>query len=446
MNRYAGKRTIGLICLFFGFLLPAFFEGLWLRAIVSVREAITSGNSGHLIYAGAIGAFASATIGMMIYMGIHLLLSRMKRGWLHDLTGMGLTLLSLLAIGALYRLPMEVYPLVLGLLLTQLFIAPVDEKGLAVFPVLVIGIQLFVATAWVAMMPLFDPYGMGTTDLPTSIKVAGDYLDSHFLLNFVGAGFLVPLFFSALLTARVFYNHKRHLEMMATQHANERELTRLRGTAMESRIHEEINALAHDLKTPLVTIRGLNSLLGMAVDAEKIQTYTSRIDGAVDKMTDMITSFLYESSRQRVQVKDLVRMIRAQSPMEEERVEFIEDVKEGLPPLTINRVRVVRAFVNLVENANLAPSSEELKRIELRADRRDDRICIRVIDNGMGIPPDHLQQIFEMGHSSRGSSGIGLSFAKKIVTEHGGDITVESMVGKGTIFTVSLPFKTDEEA
>lgn len=445
MNRYAGKRTIGLICLFIGFLLPAFFEGLWLRAIVSVREAITSGNSGHLIYASAIGAFASAALGVILYMAIYLLLSRMKRGWLNDLLALALTMLSLLAIGALYRLPIEVLPLALGLLLTQLFVAPIDDRGEVVFPVLVIGIQLFIATAWIAMMPLLNPYGVGTTDLPTSIKVAGDYLNSHFLLNFVGAGFLVPLFFSALLTARVFYNHQRHLQMLATQHANERELTRLRGTAMESRIHEEINALAHDLKTPLVTIRGLNSLLGLAADPEKIQTYTARIDGAVEKMTDMITSFLYESSRQRVQVKDLLRMIRAQSPMEEG-VAFTESVEDNLPPLTINRVRVVRAFVNLVENAYLAPTNEEEKRIAIQADRVENKVRIRVIDNGTGIAAEEVDRIFEMGHSTRGSSGIGLSFAKKIFTEHGGRITVDSTVGMGTTFTVLLPFDQKEEA
>ncbi len=50
-----------------------------------------------------------------------------------------------------------------------------------------------------------------------------------------------------------------------------------------------------------------------------------------------------------------------------------------------------------------------------------------------------------MGHSTRGSSGIGLSFAKKIFTEHGGRITVDSTVGMGTTFTVLLPFDQKEE-
>ncbi|MBN2272680.1 MAG: HAMP domain-containing histidine kinase, partial [Sedimentisphaerales bacterium] len=75
-------------------------------------------------------------------------------------------------------------------------------------------------------------------------------------------------------------------------------------------------------------------------------------------------------------------------------------------------------------------------------------VSIRVTDNGIGIEPDEIGRIFDVFRSSKGQkgTGLGLAVAKKIVTEHGGEIRAESTRGEGTTFTVTLPTQPGKTA
>jgi signal transduction histidine kinase len=95
----------------------------------------------------------------------------------------------------------------------------------------------------------------------------------------------------------------------------------------------------------------------------------------------------------------------------------------------------------MVSNAQKAQASE----IRLVARDLQERVVIRVEDNGEGIPPEHLPHLFERFYRvdkardrERGGSGLGLSIVKAIVEAHGGSVWVESEVGQGSIFSVSL--------
>jgi signal transduction histidine kinase len=104
--------------------------------------------------------------------------------------------------------------------------------------------------------------------------------------------------------------------------------------------------------------------------------------------------------------------------------------------------QLVQLFQNLVENG--IKYSDDQPHVEVSVTRNDDVLECRVADDGIGIAPDQREQIFEVFqrlHTPEefDGTGIGLSICQKIVDRHGGDITVESTVGEGSTFVVTLP-------
>ena len=115
--------------------------------------------------------------------------------------------------------------------------------------------------------------------------------------------------------------------------------------------------------------------------------------------------------------------------------------------------QIEQILVNLVINARQAmPTGGRLK-IEVRENEAADMAEVKVADTGVGIQPDQLRQIFEPFFTTkepdeygRGGTGLGLSVCRQIIEQHQGRIRVESVVGKGSTFTVKLPKRLPEEA
>jgi signal transduction histidine kinase len=114
--------------------------------------------------------------------------------------------------------------------------------------------------------------------------------------------------------------------------------------------------------------------------------------------------------------------------------------------------QIEQILVNLVINARQAmPNGGRLK-IEVRENDAADVVEVRVADTGVGIPPDQLRLIFEPFFTTkqpdeygRGGTGLGLSVCRQIIEQHHGRIRVESVVGKGSTFTVKLPKRLPED-
>jgi len=103
---------------------------------------------------------------------------------------------------------------------------------------------------------------------------------------------------------------------------------------------------------------------------------------------------------------------------------------------------VSQVFVNLLVNAAqaLAEGAGERKEIRIIARRESDQAVIEVSDTGPGIPPERLHRLFQPFFTTKGTgTGLGLSISRNIVRRFGGDISVRSVPGDGTVFTVSLP-------
>jgi len=213
--------------------------------------------------------------------------------------------------------------------------------------------------------------------------------------------------------------------------------------------------LSHELKTPLVTIRGFLGFLEESVaknNTEKIKSDIDRIAKATDKMHNMINELL-----------QLARIGRIMNPPEN--VLFAEIVQMGLraveshiitqnikikidpnlPIVHVDRPRLVEVLQNLIDNAIKYMGSQSAPTIHIGT-RNDGNLQIFFIrDNGMGIDPVYHERIFglfdKLDPLSEGT-GIGLALVKRIIMIHGGKIWVESEgLGKGSTFCFTLPIK-----
>ena len=121
----------------------------------------------------------------------------------------------------------------------------------------------------------------------------------------------------------------------------------------------------------------------------------------------------------------------------------IEKDYGDLPPLHCNAQQLGQVFLNLLVNASQAMDSRGV--IKIRTFVEGKNLCIQISDNGHGMSPEVMDRIFEAFFTTKGAeegTGLGLSITKDIVKKHNGTISVESQVGKGTTFTVLLPYQT----
>jgi len=124
---------------------------------------------------------------------------------------------------------------------------------------------------------------------------------------------------------------------------------------------------------------------------------------------------------------------------------FTKVVYKDIPEITADREKLQQVVINIVSNA--VKYTPEGGKIDIFAKGEKGFAVIRVTDNGWGIPEEDLPRIFERFYrveksrtSDAGGTGLGLAIAKEILDAHGGDISIESAVGKGTAVTVKIPY------
>jgi two-component system NtrC family sensor kinase len=121
-------------------------------------------------------------------------------------------------------------------------------------------------------------------------------------------------------------------------------------------------------------------------------------------------------------------------------VELALELGEHDPIALADASQLRQCLVNLVRNAAEATAAKGGGKVTIRTRRAGDRVVIEVEDTGVGIPPEVIPRLFDTFFSTKeGGSGLGLALTQQIVKDHGGDLAVESAVGKGTTFTVSIP-------
>jgi signal transduction histidine kinase len=212
--------------------------------------------------------------------------------------------------------------------------------------------------------------------------------------------------------------------------------------------------LAHEIRNPLVAIRTFTQLLPERYDdAEFREGFQGLALKEVDRICGLINDLLSfaRPSKPNVvpeNVNDVVdniaRILETQA--KEKSVAILREFGENLPKVWIDREQMKQVFMNLILNAIQAMKEGGSISISTRPVSRNgtqpcgDFVQVEIRDTGVGIPEENLQHIFDPFFTSKDEgSGLGLAVSHQIVQEHGGFVTVESQVGKGTAFFVHVP-------
>ena len=223
-----------------------------------------------------------------------------------------------------------------------------------------------------------------------------------------------------------------------------------------------LRAVSHDLRSPLTAISTAGEAIGSpSLSGEErremaaiIQEETSRLARLVDNLLDLsrLEAGAAEPRTALTSIDDVIRAALAElSPGEQD---FTLSIDRDLPLVRVDPVQMERAFVNVLENARRHsgghPVSVRARAVRgLTSESARDRLVVRIVDRGPGIPPAQLERVFEPfyragtpqgGH--RGS-GLGLAIARGFTESNAGRLHVESLPGQGATFVFEIPLVSE---
>lgn len=205
----------------------------------------------------------------------------------------------------------------------------------------------------------------------------------------------------------------------------------------------DLSGIAHDMRTPLSVISGFLNTVN--VGDEEMKEFKRAAKRSLEKVLNLIEEMA------------TLQRKRSSQPSKCDAAALLESTIEAIVPCAklknvdirytgpthficaIEKSLIERAVANLIVNAVQASSEGGEVRVELY--HRNDSLLIEVKDNGPGIDPVHLPMIFDRGFT-RGKSdgtGIGLNVCKKFVEQHSGSIDVQSRIGEGSVFRITIP-------
>jgi len=271
---------------------------------------------------------------------------------------------------------------------------------------------------------------------------------------------------------------------VALQNANLFEETKQARAAAEEANEAKsafLSTVSHELRTPLTSVLGFAKIIKKRLEEKifpLIQSKDSKIQRTIQQVEDNLTVVVAEGERltslinnvldlakieagkiewnmQTVNVPDIIERATAatSSLFDNSKVEFVTNVKDGLPQIVGDQDKLIQVVINLISNAI---KFTEKGSVTCRSKLVNGEILISVSDTGMGISEEDLPKVFEkfkqvgdtLTNKPKGT-GLGLTISKEIVEVHGGKIWVESKEGVGSTFFFTLPvkskFKDDRE-
>jgi two-component system, OmpR family, phosphate regulon sensor histidine kinase PhoR len=231
------------------------------------------------------------------------------------------------------------------------------------------------------------------------------------------------------------------------------DLTELRN--LQTMRRELVGNISHELRTPIAGIKAMvETLLDGAInDSEAARDFLARIQSEVERLSQIVSEVTQlsriESGQAELKMEPLNLNMLADSiitemhPLAERmQVELLEKLSPDLPSVRVDKDRLRQTVINLVHNAIKFNKTGGKVTISTGYDKNS--VTVSVADTGIGIPKDDLFHVFERFYKADkartgGGSGLGLAIAKHTVQAHGGEIHAESIEGRGSTFTFSLP-------
>lgn len=238
---------------------------------------------------------------------------------------------------------------------------------------------------------------------------------------------------------------------------------------------EFLSIVSHELRTPLAAVLGYAKIISNRLkdvifpnvrEDSKVVMSTRKVNKGLDtiisegeRLTELINDLLdiakiesgkVEWKMEPISVAEIIERAIAltSSSFEQYGLELISDVEDGLPEVVGDKNRLEQVMINLISNAM---KFTEKGSVLCRARKINNEIIISIIDKGTGISDIDKEKIFEKfkqtGSTIKGKprgTGLGLPICKEIVKHHDGRIWVESEMGKGSIFSFTLPSSTGD--
>ncbi len=212
-----------------------------------------------------------------------------------------------------------------------------------------------------------------------------------------------------------------------------------------------VYSASHDLRAPLSSISGLITVATASEAMEEVKNYLTMMKGRVGVLDKFITDIIHYARNTRMEV--MLEKINLHHLVQEtiDGLKFMEGVElidfrvnvEPTAELNTDPTRLRMVLNNVISNAiRYHDKSKEQRHIEIKVQRNENELSIMIGDNGLGIANEHQEKLFNMFYkaSANGSgSGLGLYIAREATLKLGGAISVNSIAGKGSTFTINLP-------
>ena len=271
----------------------------------------------------------------------------------------------------------------------------------------------------------------------------------HLVMWFGFAAFILTLIFYWLFHRDANERHRNKMLLEQSNRHNEELLTLRRNMML---------TVSHDLRSPLTSIMGYADLIAETTKDEKCKQYEEAIKQSSDRMLTLLNTLLsyyrLDTGKDEVDmipfhVKDVLRTLMAEyEPLAAVKDIVIEGAFTGYDTVVMgDRKRIIQIGSNLMSNAVKFTKKGS---VNISVDYRDNTLTIKVQDSGTGMSEEQMQRIFapfnrlENADTQEGF-GLGLSIAKALAELLGGSIEVESHVGFGSLFTVTLPLVEGDE-
>ncbi|PID29968.1 MAG: hypothetical protein CSB55_00605 [Candidatus Cloacimonadota bacterium] len=290
----------------------------------------------------------------------------------------------------------------------------------------------------------FDPGKTEFPELLSSIPFSGElnFGDKFFLINF-SAGFDdKPGIYSGVIvditTQKEILNAQKKLENQLIQSRRLSEVGLL------------IEGISHNLNSPLSNLLGYIQLLKEEYpdlkDVQKIFDNGMRMAEIIKTLMDRVSDTEVFAPRM-INVNDMINKeidFFKHNLFFKANVEVKLDLDESLPPVSMIYSDLSQTAANILSNATEAMKDSSKKIIFVKTYRENNFLKISIKDTGHGIPEDKINVIFEPFYSDKGLTdksgrGLGLSISKQLLKKYGADISAESVYGKGSKFTITLP-------
>jgi PAS domain S-box-containing protein len=211
-----------------------------------------------------------------------------------------------------------------------------------------------------------------------------------------------------------------------------------------------VGSVAHEFNNPLYGVIGLIDNLEDASTPEERKSFTQVAKKECWRMADMIKNLqnFYKPSEGVPSSVDMNKLVEEVlliigKGLKQKHIKVTKNYNENIDTFEAVEDQIKQVIINLLQNASDSISEASRKEVVLITDQNENHVILKIQDTGVGIPEENMKTLFDPFFTTKGvkGTGLGLSVSYGIVKKHGGEITVESKVGEGSTFTVSLPLK-----